>query len=87
MSIQLRTLYRAAEITSPGISRQDELLWAIESLLEDGEIDSGTLAYAVACKAAHEGHSALTLWERGIFDRQVKPALSRRAEAAAEAIA
>ena len=26
----------------------DELLWAIESLLEDGEIDSGAPAYAVA---------------------------------------
>ena len=77
----------AGRTVGPASSREDELLWAIEGLLEDGEIDSGTLAYTVACKAAREGHIALTLWERGIFDRQIKPILSRRAEAAAEAVA
>jgi len=87
MAIQIRTLYTVAETTGPAISREDELLWAIENLLEDGEIDSGTPAYAVACKAAREGRTALTLWERGIFDRQIKPILSRRAEAAAKAVA
>ena len=86
MTIQIRKLYSAAGTMGPAISREDELLWAIENLLEDGEIDSGTPAYAVACKAAREGRSALTLWERGIFDRDIKPALSRRAEAAAEAV-
>ena len=69
------------------ISQTDELLWAIESLLEDGEIDSAVPAYLIAWKAAREGISALTLSERGIFDRDIQPALSRRAEAAAKAVA
>lgn len=71
----------------PAILRADELLWAIESLLEDGEIDSGTPAYAVAWKAAREGYPTLTARERGIFDRDIKPVLKRRAEAAAQAVA
>lgn len=62
------------------ILRADELLWAIESLLEDGEIDSATPAYAVAWKAAREGYAALTAGERGIFERDIKPVLKRRAE-------
>jgi len=65
----------------PVILRADELLWAIESLLEDGEIDSGTPAYTVAWKAAREGYPALTPGERGIFERDIKPVLKRRAEA------
>lgn len=71
----------------PAIAPADELFWAIESLLEDGEIDSCAPAYAVAWKAAREGLSALTLTERGIFDRHIRPILKRRAEAAAEAVA
>jgi len=65
----------------------DELLWAIESLLEDGEIESRAPAYAIALKAGREGLPALTLWERGIFDHDIRPALSRRAGAAAETVA
>ncbi|MBS0219193.1 MAG: hypothetical protein JSR91_00475 [Proteobacteria bacterium] len=61
----------------PAIFRADELLRAIESLLEDGEIESGTPAYPVAWKAAREGYAALTPRERGVFDRDIKPALSR----------
>jgi len=71
----------------PTESQADELLWAIESLLEDGEIDSGTPAYAIAWKAAREGQSALTAGELGIFNRDIKPVLVRRAEAAAHAVA
>ena len=71
----------------PAILRADELLWAIEILLEDGEIDSEAPAYAVACKAAREGYAALTTRERRIFDRDIKPVLTRRAEAAARAVA
>lgn len=71
----------------PAISQADELLWAIESLLEDGEIESSAPAYAVALKAGRQGLPALTLWERGIFDHDIRPALKRRAEAAAEAVA
>lgn len=62
----------------PAILRADELLWAIEGLLEDGEFESGTPAYAVAWKAAREGYAALTPRERGIFDRDIKPVLNRR---------
>jgi len=56
-----------------------DLLWAIERLLEDGEVESGTPAYGAAWKAAHEGYAALTSSERAIFDRVVSPALLRRA--------
>jgi hypothetical protein len=56
----------------------DELLWAIESLFEDGEIESGTPAYGVAWKAGHEGYGALNSSERAIFDRIVSPTLRRR---------
>jgi hypothetical protein len=54
-----------------------DLLWAIESLLEDGEIESGTPAYAVAWKAGRESYAALTDYERAFFDRVVSPALKR----------
>jgi hypothetical protein len=56
----------------------DDLSWAIESLLEDGEVESGTPAYGVAWKACHEGYGALNSSERAIFDRIVSPALQRR---------
>lgn len=56
----------------------DELLWAIEGLLEDGEVESGTPAYGVAWKACREGYGALNSSERAIFDRVVSPALQRR---------
>ena len=55
-----------------------DLLWAIESLLEDGEIESGTPGYGVAWKAGREGYAALNSSERAIFDRVVSPALKRR---------
>ena len=55
-----------------------DLLWAIESLLEDGGIESGTPAYAVAWKAGREGYAALSDYDRAIFDRVVSPALKRR---------
>ena len=55
-----------------------DLLGAIESLLEDGEIESGTPAYAVAWKAGRESYAALTDYERAIFDRVVSPVLKRR---------
>jgi hypothetical protein len=55
-----------------------DLLWAIERLLEDGEIDGGTPGYAVAWKAGHEGYAALNSSERAIFDRLVHPVLKRR---------
>jgi hypothetical protein len=54
-----------------------DLLWAIESLLEDGEIESGTPAYGVAWKAGREGYAALNSSERAVFDRVVSPALMR----------
>ena len=56
-----------------------DLLGAMERLLEDGEIESGTLGYTVAWKAGREGYAALNSSERAIFDRVVAPALKRRA--------
>jgi hypothetical protein len=61
-------------------AHSNDLLWAIESLLEDGEIDSGTPAYAVARKAARQGYAVLTAVERALYDRFVGPALKRRSE-------
>lgn len=57
----------------------DDLLGTIERLLEDGEIESGTLGYTVAWKAGREGYAALNSSERAIFDRVVSPVLKRRA--------
>lgn len=59
-----------------------DLLWAIEGLLADGEIESGTPAYAVAQQAAHQGLESLTAREQAIYDRVVLPALTRWTAAA-----
>lgn len=55
----------------------DDLLWAIEGLLGDGEIESGTPAYAIAQQVAHQGCGSLTPSEQAIYDRIVVPALAR----------
>jgi len=54
-----------------------DLLSAIEGLLADGEIESGTPAFAVARQAAHQGYASLTASQQAIYDRIVLPALER----------
>ena len=54
-----------------------DLLSAIEGLLEDGEIESGTPAFAIARQAAHQGYASLTASQQAIYDRVVLPALER----------
>jgi hypothetical protein len=58
-----------------------DLLWAIEGLLEDGEIESGTPAYAIARQVAHQGFASLTASQQAIYNRVVIPALERRSAA------
>ena len=71
----------ASTVGRSGDSRPDDLLGAIESLLEDGEIESGTPAFAVAWKVARQGRAALTTREQAIYDRIVSPALARHTDA------
>ncbi len=56
---------------------ESDLLSAIEGLLADGEIESGTPAFAVARQAAHQGYASLTASQQAIYDRVVLPALER----------
>jgi hypothetical protein len=71
----------ASTIGRSGDFRSEDLLAAIESLLEDGEIESGTPAFAVAWKVAREGPASLTTREQAIYDRIVSPALARHTDA------
>lgn len=52
-----------------------ELLGAIEGLLEDGEIESGTPAFAIARQPAHQARASS---QQAIYDRAIIPALERR---------
>lgn len=56
---------------------ESDLLSAIEGLLADGEIESGTPAFAVARQAAYQGYASLTAGQQAIYDRVVLPALER----------
>ena len=51
---------------------------AIERLRETGELDPWSPAYGVALYAIQNGYRGLTTAQRGLFDRELAPALERQ---------
>jgi hypothetical protein len=49
---------------------------AIETLVEQGDLDKGAPAYGVALAAIANGYDGLTRAQKGLFDRVIAPALA-----------
>lgn len=58
----------------------EELYEAIEDLVEEGELETGTPAYGIARQVIHQGYNSLTPKQRTLYDAVVIPALKRRGE-------
>jgi hypothetical protein len=50
-----------------------ELLSALEDLVEDGELEEGSVAHGIARQVAHRGYGSLSLKQQYVFNAEVVP--------------
>lgn len=57
----------------------EQLFLQIETLVDDGDLESGTAAYSAAQHAVESGYDSLSPHQRELFDAIVAPALAQLA--------